>query len=367
MNDLTCACIFLGQKLIRGEEADGLIIEIASSKKNETEFMQDVQYILSLGKQSLEYLSSKKTLYIFRQDSTEVGGVTPQELTEDMDVNLSVITAMLNLDQLVYLTYAIGILKETSKEWNGIYSQIIKVDDLMEDIFDEIPLHRLIPLNDYRRQMLAMIGEENDFLFPWYVEWNEESSGIFFDLSLYLADEYNGSLSDILNAALSAVLVNDKDLFNFLKRRASLTKVLPQVLAEDHLCHSLKKADEIACATRLPEQIVTAGRIDVAIRVAVQDAKKGVSSEKWRMEAALFGMGLLDEEREKILELVGCSEMEDAEISSIVTEMLSKLIDAVNQGFRLLPDPIKTFHELLFCDNPKLVIDEVVEWDSVNI
>ena len=64
----------------------------------------------------------------------------------------------------------------------------------------------------------------------------------------------NGSY--IADPALNEVLQNDEAFYERLVHHAVLCEQLPEILAEDHSYHLLKAADEIACAEKLPDEIV---------------------------------------------------------------------------------------------------------------
>ena len=99
--------------------------------------------------------------------------------------------------------------------------------------------------------------------------------------------------------------------------------------------------------------------------MAVDDIIAGSAPEKWRREAALFGMGLSDDEREEILEPLIADEGEDAD-TTLLRDCISYMMalkEVSTRGFKRLPKCDLIYWKLLTTERPMLLASMIKAWD----
>jgi len=369
MHEYITKCILWGQLSLSCEQnteyVSELFQELTSSEKLSSEDLtagKDI--IFCQARKAMDWLKSDASLYLTESDGDQTGAV-PGDIVEEMDSGLAAIVAMRNLDQFLYFTYAIEMM---ANQKNGERFKI--VNDEASELFDEIiwgsdlPLHRLIPLNTLRCAMIENVSKDNRHMFSWYELWSEKAPDTWFQFAHNMAG-YSDTKIDA-DPVLNEVLLNDESFYNRLLREALLINQLPQALEEDVLYHLLREVDEFSSIIPLPDAIVEAGRVDAAIRVAVNDVLAGIDSKTMRIEAALFGMGLNIQEREEILDPLlteGWTELSGTRLQQQTLRMIDRLKEVAIQGFIRLPECHFVFHKLLTCDQPKVMAGMIKAWD----
>jgi hypothetical protein len=309
-------------------------------------------------------LLSKSTLYLTENDGN-ISGILPGEISDDMRAGLSVIISMRNMEQLFHFSLAIDMLAQEKKSEflknisNETFTHLHNINLKVEAFF-----HRLIPLNNFRCKMLENIADDHHFLFPWYFQWSDKAPDTLNNYVYYMADESDDTFSP--DPLLDAVLLNDKPFYDRLIEEAMLIRELPLALAEDPVYQMLKEVDKIVYAKDLPDEIIAAGRVDAAIRVATEDILDDIPEKEWRMNAALLGIGLNDSEREELLASIYTDhhdEMVEHNLEKCIADQLERLQNVSHRGFYRIPECHMIYNMLLTSKNPKLLAGMIRAWD----
>jgi peroxiredoxin family protein len=179
-----------------------------------------------------------------------------------------------------------------------------------------------------------------------------------------MADESDDTFSP--DPFLDAVLLNDKPFYERLIEEAMLIRELPLALAEDPVYQMLKEVDKIVYAKDLPDEIIAAGRVDAAIRLAVDDILDDIPEKEWRINAALLGIGLSDSEREGLLASIYTdhqNEMVEYNLEKSISDQLERLKNVSHRGFYRIPECHMVYNLLLTSENPKLLAGMIRAWD----
>ncbi len=364
---------FLSMRENCEEEAQSLLESILQELENSTNDVfetldQGWQIIERYTEQAIEYLQSDATTYLY-EDNDIIPSFFPSEIYEDAPPQTTVLTAMCNLDQLLYFGHTLDIL--VSRQHNDKLTNILnKVTTLIleRDLYGEsIPYHRLIPLNIFRKEILKQVNENYHYLFPWYNEWNEKPSSTWKNYGYLMAGEYEGE--GFFDESLRNVFFNDEPLYKRVLLEAEFCRALPGILSEDKVYPYLEEMYRLTLnAEPLDSDIVNAGRVDAAIRVAVADCIAKEPIHQWRIEAALFGMGLSRDEQEKILEDLfheGINDAPDLEnLGTFFQDMEKRLLEKAQSGFTRLPCNNFFFRQLLTCSNPERLAKIITLWDE---
>ncbi len=150
------------------------------------------------------------------------GPITVDTIISESD---SVVTALNELDQLIFLSESIEFYPHEDS-----IPEILKLktEDLLQlmTIDREVSYLRLIPLNQWRRQVLDQIPDQSRFLFPWYCEWVDLPETIFDTLSDHKAD----NLTETIRSILPIDFAKDMFLTDLNADRMLLEKIRKDVI-----------------------------------------------------------------------------------------------------------------------------------------
>lgn len=257
-------------------EADGL-----------TSLAADLQILTGQVQQALEVLQS------------------PQALKDMTEYTWQVQAAMEALDYVVFLSEALeylpsaGSLPEGLREGAEALLRRVTVDHEPSGL-------RLIPLNDWRRQVLERIPANRQYLFPWYASWADVPSDT---LELVIEEWTNLSqgyldLEGLEEGTLSHLLAElrtDQDLLDHLRKEASLAELIPRAVEQSVALRLFSLGSKQGALTAVPETVRKAGLAACASRAI----KGRLRSEADRMErlfrAAFCGPFLTDGQRIELL------------------------------------------------------------------
>lgn len=305
---------------------------------------------------AIECLTGSKTLFLTPEET--LLATEEREIADEMPALLAVSIALHILDEAALLLFTLESMEALREVCDGeVAEAIARVNAQL--YFADLQCHRLIPLNRLRNDRLQAISEEHRYLFPWHLEWSELEANTLSRFVDSLADNDMGE-DVVLEPLLFLSLRSDAAFYQRLLLEAKVCGILPILVQEDYAWHALQKANAVADAIALPKIVIEAGRIDAAVRVAVQ-AILGRNTRPWRAEAALLGLGLDEALREQILNTLNPDDplLQPESIASIVQDMVQRLEGAANQGYIPLPRPQATYRQLLNSDHPELVASKV--------
>ena len=369
-NNLVDLCVAWGQCIVSDslprlrDDLEQHIAQLAASSDMKPALLELLE-VLATNRvtKAIECLTGSKTLFLTPEDT--LLATEEREIADEMPALLAVSIALHILDEAALLLFTLEsmeALREVCDEEVEVAEAIARVNAQL--YFADLQCHRLIPLNRLRNDRLQAISEEHRYLFPWHLEWSELEANTLSRFVDSLADNNMGE-DVVLEPLLFLSLRSDADFYQRLLLEAKVSGILPILVQEDYAWHALQRANAVADAIALRKTVIEAGRIDAAVRVAVQVILGG-NTRPWRAEAALLGLGLDEALREQILNTLDPDDplLQPESIASTVQDMVKRLERAADQGFNPLPWPQAFYRHLLNSDHPELVANLVRIWDT---
>lgn len=169
---------------------------------------------------------------------------------------------------------------------------------------------RLIPLNEWRREISAYIPQEIQYLFPWYCEWTDVPS----DTLEQIIEKWDHicknnltelSLSSETIPVLLADLSADRGLLSHIRKHAALNQLIPMAIKESFALRLLALSSREARNYDVSEKVEEKGLVTCACHI-IRQIKEKLRSESEKLEgvflAAFCGPFLNESQRISLLE-----------------------------------------------------------------
>lgn len=144
----------------------------------------------------------------------------------------------------------------------------------------EVPGLRLIPFNNWRREILKNIPSDVHYLFPWYCSWAELPEEFHDILAENWHDLIKGKMEfqDLDKSDLSALLAeleSDRPLFNRIRNEARLFQLMPEAVEESLALRLFAIRDQGPVRLSAPGLAHAATRvIDIPVRTEAEKAEQ---------------------------------------------------------------------------------------------
>lgn len=207
----------------------------------------------------------------------------------DTETAVDVSRALEILDQVV-------LAAEAADRFPGELPREVRerIHDLMKRAtIDRAPsAPRLVPLNDWRRAMLAHVPKHLHFLFPWYADWSELPADIvekIIECQSGAADDSTLEIFSLPEGELNAFLAElseDSALANYIRGQIRTARRIQSAIGQSFGLRLFILADKEAGLERnaLPDSVREKGLVTCARR-ALRNLQKKFVSEADRLEA----------------------------------------------------------------------------------
>lgn len=232
----------------------------------------------------------------------------PKSLDLDLEEAWQIQDALSVLDDVVLLSEALnhfsgatGFPENFRREVDALLVQVT-VDRAPSGV-------RLIPLNDWRSQVLKQIPAKYRYLFPWYKVWADVAA----DTLDRLVEGWDGlahgrmdtvEIDECTLAALLAELNADKELLEWVRNEAGLSKLIPQAIEQSFALRIFILSTEGAASVSIPEVVEERGLVASACKAIREWPGSEFDKAEIRFLAAFCGPLLTDGQRIEMLSKV---------------------------------------------------------------